>query len=239
MASSTATWTYSQPMPRTRCPTVAGDPMADAADPAEFLDVQVHQVRRAASTRSGWTGTAGSRARSRARPQPLQPPGDGGPAELQRLGDLGAGPALPAQPARSSATSRGGQRVGAVVRPAGPVDQAGQPGGLVAAHPLTHGPFADPDGLGDVPGRIRRPAGPAGRGPLDCGAWSWHSGGCSSGPPSWGGWRVVATTSLPDEARVNNLLRLHRPARSYPNSRVSLGSSGSSRSPVCLNPMPS
>ena len=180
--------------------------MAHASDPPEFLDVQVHQVSRllpfvAADGDGRLEGPQPSQA------QALQPPGDGGPAELQGLGDLGAGPALPAQPFDPAEQQRG-KRVGAVVRPAGSIGQARDPLDLVPADPLAHGPVADAERLGHVPGRfgalldaLDESRSTAGRG---LGILVDVHPGLRAGVV--GG---VATTSLPDEARVNNLLRLH------------------------------
>ena len=84
--------------------------MADAPDPAEFLDVQMHQVPgpRPLIALDGDRRLEGAQPRQALAPQD---PGDGRGAELQRLGDLGPRPALPAQ-ALHPAVSSGGVAIG-------------------------------------------------------------------------------------------------------------------------------
>src|SRR5271166_5832461 len=113
-ASSTQTWTYSQPSP---CPrarrfalssAVAGDAMADAVDPSQLLDVDVDQLAGMGAF------IAAHRLNRLQSAEPVEPPAsqdaaDGGRRELELCSDLLAGAPLTAQ--RFDGCAGGGRRL--------------------------------------------------------------------------------------------------------------------------------
>jgi hypothetical protein len=131
---------------------IARDAMADAANPAAFLDVQVHQVPGALPLVAPH-GNGRLEGAQPAQPLALEQAGDRGPADAQGVGNLGPGPALAAQALDlAHELGRGGGGTG--VRAAGPVPQPGRAFGLIALAPLPHGAFADAERLGHVTGRL-------------------------------------------------------------------------------------
>src|SRR5262245_1572456 len=187
-------------------PSIAGDAMADAADPPEFLDVQVHQAA-GPGVLVALDGHDGLEGAEPTQPMVLEDPGDGGATEPQGAGDLGPGPALAAQP-EDPRDELGGRRRRLPPRPARAVLQTRPAFGPVALDPLADGPLTHPEGLRHVPPGF----GAAGHA-VDQGLSTARGGPgmLMDVHPSLRPGMVgcFATTSLPDEARVNNLLRLH------------------------------
>ena len=184
---------------------VARDAVPNAADPPEFLDVNVHESSRSTVL----VPYDGRRRRQVAHARQTQPPqisGDGGRAEIQSASDLGARPVLPTQPLDELAQF-GRRPPGAVVRPTGPIGQGlRRPG---PRDPLADRPRTDPEGRGDLSGGLvlgddaaNNLGSTLGRGP----------GILVDVHPSlllvWGE-LGSPTTSYPLVARMNNLLTLH------------------------------
>src|SRR5215510_11907146 len=183
---------------------VARDAMPHAGDPPEFLDVDVDESSRPTVL----VPYDGRRRRQVAQARQTQPPqiaGDGGRAESQGAGDLGARPLLPTQPLDELA-QLGRRPPGAVVRPTGPIGQGlRRPG---PRDPLADRPRTDPEGRGDLSGGLmlgddatNNLGSTLGRGP----------GILVDVHPSLLVWGELgsATTSYPLVARMNNLLTLH------------------------------
>src|SRR5262245_4910231 len=133
-------------------PPIAGDAMADATDPPEFLDIQVHQPARPGVLVS-LDGHGGLERAEPTQPMTLEYPGDGRATEPQGPGDLGAGPALAAQP-EDPRDELGGRRRRLPPRPARAVLQAGPAFGPVALDPLPDGPLTHAERLRHVPPRL-------------------------------------------------------------------------------------
>src|SRR5215470_6931313 len=183
---------------------VARDAMPHAGDPPEFLDVDVDESSRPTVL----VPYDGRRRRQVAQARQTQPPQisrDGGRAEIQGVGDLGARPLLPTQPLDELA-QRGRRPPGAVVRPTGPIGQGlRRPG---PRDPLADRPRTDPEGRGDLSGGLvlgddaaNNLGSTLGRGPgilVDVHPSLLVRGELGS-----------PTTSYPLVARMNNLLTLH------------------------------
>src|SRR5262245_52193295 len=183
---------------------VASDAMPRGGDPPEFLDGEVEESARPTVL----VPYDGRRRRQVAQARQTQPPqiaGDGGRAESQGAGDLGARPLLPTQPLDELA-QLGRRPPGAVVRPTGPIGQGlRRPG---PRDPLADRPRTDPEGRGDLSGGLmlgddatNNLGSTLGRGP----------GILVDVHPSLLVWGELgsATTSYPLVARMNNLLTLH------------------------------
>src|SRR5262245_16276554 len=130
-------------------PPIAGDAMADAADPPEFLDIQVYQAA-GPSVLVALDGDGGLEGAEPIQPVARQHSCHGGPAESEGAGDLGARPPLPAQPKHPRDELRARRRR-LPPRLARAIPQASEAFGPVALDPFADGPLTHAERLRDVP----------------------------------------------------------------------------------------
>ena len=178
--------------------------MPDPGDPAELLDVNVEQLAgpRAFVPPHRRGRVEGAQARQ---VEPPEDPPHRGPAERYRRRDPGAGPPGPPQ-GHDLRRDGSGRRPGRAMRPARAIPQAG--GVVRARRPLPNRALRDAERLGhDSDGLplLRQTS-------YDLGSTVGRRPGILVTVHPGLLWRQVwglATTSLPDRVRMDNLLSLH------------------------------
>ena len=125
---------------------VPGDAVTGAAKAAEFLDIKVQQVARVRVfvTPDGRRRVEGTKA---SKPLAAEDSTDGSGRHPDSGGDLGAGPAQPAQ-GGDAIDDSGRYRPWRAVRTRAAVEQAVGALSPIAGYPLAHRACADPEGAG-------------------------------------------------------------------------------------------